>query len=66
MYVRHVQGGIMDHIVTHWQEVISLIIVAITAALWIRSVVVSRKRKNCERCILGEIQRGPEHIFNNK
>lgn len=66
MYVRHVQGGIMDHIVAHWQEVTSLIIVAITAALGIRSEIVRRKRQNCETCILGEIQRGTEHMFNNK
>ncbi len=47
----------MDYIIAHWQELTSLVIVAVTVLLLIRAIVIERKHKrDCSGCTLVEIR----------
>lgn len=47
----------MDYIITHWQEITSLGIVAFTVILMIRSEIHARKnKKDCGNCTLAAMK----------
>jgi|GEM_PF-5056636 len=47
----------MDYIITHWQEITSLGIVAFTVILMIRGEIHARKnKKDCSNCALATLK----------
>lgn len=56
----------MDYLVTNWQEIVSLVIVGITAFLLIRSEIMQRKKDKCSACGIAELQQKQKYRFNNK
>ncbi|MEW6062022.1 MAG: hypothetical protein AB1600_08795 [Bacteroidota bacterium] len=44
----------MDYFIGHWQEIVSLGIVAATAVLLIRSELQQRKKHTCSSCSLAD------------